>query len=159
MRYHCRETDCKTSCAYLNEIHMVHRRKHTDGGQTMLHVRVDDKLKAEATEKLTNLCLTVSDTVRILLTRVAKEGAPPVSLTADPEAYDACFRTKVEEALPDKRPRCYTSRSYGTPKRRSTGSVNPVLEWRAATGADLLPWLITSLTTTWRPPKQLKDDI
>src|SRR4030095_7416026 len=35
---------------------------------SMLHVRVDDKLKAEAAEKLANFGLTVSDAVRVLLT-------------------------------------------------------------------------------------------
>jgi DNA-damage-inducible protein J len=69
----------------------------------MLHIRVDDKLKAEATEKLTNFGLTVSDAVRILLTRIAKEGALPAGLTADPDAYDAWFRAKVHEALADTR--------------------------------------------------------
>lgn len=71
---------------------------------SMLHVRVDDKLKADATEKLANLGLTVSDAVRILLTRVVKEGALPAGLTVDPEAYDAWFRAKVQEALDDTRP-------------------------------------------------------
>jgi len=70
----------------------------------MLHIRVDDKLKADATEKLANLGLTVSDAVRILLTRIAKEGALPAGLTADPEAHDAWFRAKVHEALADTRP-------------------------------------------------------
>jgi DNA-damage-inducible protein J len=74
------------------------------GQSSVLHVRVDDKLKAAAAEKLANLGLTVSDAVRILLTRVAKEGALPAGLTADPEAYDAWFRAKVHEALADKRP-------------------------------------------------------
>ncbi len=71
---------------------------------SMLHVRVDDKLKADAAEKLAGFGLTVSDAVRILLTRVAKEGGLPVGLTADPEAYDAWFRAKVQEALEDARP-------------------------------------------------------
>jgi len=71
---------------------------------SMLHVRVDDKLKADATEKLAHVGLTVSDAVRILLTRIAKEGALPAGLTADPEAYDAWFRAKVQEALADTRP-------------------------------------------------------
>jgi DNA-damage-inducible protein J len=42
--------------------------------------------------------------VRILLTRIAKEGAPPAGPTADPEAYDAWFRVKVKEALAETRP-------------------------------------------------------
>ena len=71
---------------------------------SMLHVRVDDKLKAEAAEKLANVGLTVSDAVRILLTRIAKEGGLPAGLTAEPEAYDAWFRAKVREAMDDTRP-------------------------------------------------------
>ena len=71
---------------------------------SMLHVRVDDKLKAEAAETLATFGLTVSDAVRILLTRVAKEGGLPAGLTADPDAHDAWFRAKVREALDDTRP-------------------------------------------------------
>jgi DNA-damage-inducible protein J len=71
---------------------------------SMLHVRVDDKLKTEAATKLADFGLTVSDAVRILLTRVAKEGGLPAGLTTDPEAYDAWFRAKVQEALEDTRP-------------------------------------------------------
>src|SRR3546814_13480959 len=71
---------------------------------SMLHIRVDDKLKADAAEKLAGVGLTVSDAVRILLTRVVKEGALPAGITADPEAYDAWFWAKVQEALADTRP-------------------------------------------------------
>jgi len=45
----------------------------------MLHIRVDDKLKTDAAEKLASFGLTVSDAVRILLTRVAQEGGLPVA--------------------------------------------------------------------------------
>jgi DNA-damage-inducible protein J len=71
---------------------------------SMLHVRVDGKLKAEAAEKLAEVGLTVSDAVRILLTRIAKEGGLPAGLTTDPDAYDAWFRAKVRDALDDTRP-------------------------------------------------------
>lgn len=71
---------------------------------SMLHVRIDERLKSEAAEKLSNVGLTISDAVRILLTRVAREGALPAGLAADPEAYDAWFRAKVQEALSDPRP-------------------------------------------------------
>lgn len=71
---------------------------------SMLHIRVDDRLKAEASETLANLGLTISDAVRILLTRVAREGALPPGLTADTEAYDAWFRQKVQDALADATP-------------------------------------------------------
>ncbi|GHF60863.1 type II toxin-antitoxin system RelB/DinJ family antitoxin [Seohaeicola zhoushanensis] len=71
---------------------------------SMLHVRVDDQLKAQAAEALSNVGLTLSDAVRILLTRVAAEGGLPAGLTANPEAHDAWFRAKVQEALADPRP-------------------------------------------------------
>lgn len=71
---------------------------------SMLHVRVDDQLKADASEKLARVGLTVSDAVRILLTRVAKEGGLPAGLTADPDAHDVWFRAKVQEALADTGP-------------------------------------------------------
>ena len=63
----------------------------------MIHVRVDDKPKADAAEKLAKFGLTVSDAVRILLRRVAKEGGLPAGLTADPEAYDAWFRARCRK--------------------------------------------------------------
>ncbi len=40
----------------------------------MLHVRVDDSLKADATKTLANIGLTVPDAVRILLTRITQDG-------------------------------------------------------------------------------------
>ena len=70
----------------------------------MLHVRVDSQLKTQATDALAGVGLTLSDAVRILLTRVAAEGGLPAGLTAAPDAYDAWFRTKVQEALSDLRP-------------------------------------------------------
>ncbi|WP_172332303.1 type II toxin-antitoxin system RelB/DinJ family antitoxin [Mangrovicoccus sp. HB161399] len=71
---------------------------------SMIHVRVDDHLKAQATDALAGVGLTLSDAVRILLTRVAAEGGMPAGLTADPDAYDAWFKSKVQEALADTRP-------------------------------------------------------
>lgn len=71
---------------------------------SMLHIRVDEQLKAQAIDALSNVGLTLSDAVRILLTRVAAEGGLPAGLTADPDAHDAWFRAKVQEALADPRP-------------------------------------------------------
>ena len=48
--------------------------------------------------------MTVSDAVRILLTRTAREGAIPIELMIDEAAYDSWFRAKVQEALDDPRP-------------------------------------------------------
>ncbi|ODV42450.1 addiction module antitoxin [Cupriavidus sp. UYMMa02A] len=71
---------------------------------SMLHIRVDDELKAQAAQSLASIGLTVSDAVRILLTRIAKEGGLPAGLTTDPASYDAWFRAKVQEALADPAP-------------------------------------------------------
>ncbi|WP_169194691.1 type II toxin-antitoxin system RelB/DinJ family antitoxin [Devosia sp. MC1541] len=71
---------------------------------SMLHVRIDDDLKAKASEALANVGLTVSDAVRILLTRVAHEGTLPPGLIADPVAYDEWFRAKVQQALESDAP-------------------------------------------------------
>lgn len=40
---------------------------------SMLHIRVDEDLNARASQTLADVGLSVSDAVRILLTRVAKE--------------------------------------------------------------------------------------
>ncbi|PHM33390.1 type II toxin-antitoxin system RelB/DinJ family antitoxin [Xenorhabdus innexi] len=71
---------------------------------SMLHVRVDDELKTAAAEKLANIGMTLSDAVRILLTRITIEGGMPVGLTIDSEKYDVWFRDKVKEALADTNP-------------------------------------------------------
>lgn len=71
---------------------------------SMLHVRVDDELKADAAKNLANFGLTISDAIRILLTRINKEGGLPVGLTINPEIHDAWFRNKVKEALDNTQP-------------------------------------------------------
>lgn len=71
---------------------------------TMLHVRVDPALKAEAAEALTGVGLSLSDAVRILLTRIAKEKGLPAGLTCTEEEHDRWFKAKVQAALEDARP-------------------------------------------------------
>jgi DNA-damage-inducible protein J len=70
----------------------------------LVQTRIDPAVKERAAEVLEGIGLTVSDAVRILLTRTAKEGALPFELAADPAAHDAWFRAKVQEALDDPRP-------------------------------------------------------
>jgi len=72
--------------------------------KALVQTRVDADVKEQATVVLENMGLTVSDAVRILLTRTAKEGALPMELLTNSEAHDAWFRAKVLEALEDKRP-------------------------------------------------------
>ncbi|GLQ11789.1 DNA damage-inducible protein [Devosia yakushimensis] len=70
----------------------------------LIQTRIDADIKDRATAVLDTMGLTVSDAVRILLTRVANEGALPAGLTTDPDAYDKWFRAKVQEALDDPHP-------------------------------------------------------
>lgn len=70
----------------------------------LVQTRIDADIKERAAAVLDSMGLTVSDAVRILLTRVANEGALPFSFAVDPAAHDAWFRAKVQEALDDPRP-------------------------------------------------------
>jgi DNA-damage-inducible protein J len=49
---------------------------------TMLHVRIDENIKAQATETLGAMGLTVSDAVRVFLTRVVADKQMPFVLRA-----------------------------------------------------------------------------
>ncbi|HEV7123609.1 MAG TPA: type II toxin-antitoxin system RelB/DinJ family antitoxin [Rhodanobacter sp.] len=70
----------------------------------LVQTRIDSDVKDRAAAVLDQLGLTVSDAVRILLTRTANEGALPFALTINPAAHDAWFREKVQQALDDSRP-------------------------------------------------------
>ena len=70
----------------------------------LIQARIDPEVKERAAEVLEAMGMTVSDAVRILLTRTAREGALPIELIVDEAAYGAWFRTKVQEALDDPRP-------------------------------------------------------
>lgn len=70
----------------------------------LVQTRIDPAVKERAAEVLEELGITVSDAVRILLTRTANEGALPFELTKDAAAHDAWFRAKVQESLNDPRP-------------------------------------------------------
>ena len=83
----------------------------------MLHVRVDEQLKTEATQALAGVGLTLSDAVRILLTRIVSEGGLPVGLASDPAAYDVWFRAKVREALDDTGPAVSQEQAMGDAQR------------------------------------------
>jgi DNA-damage-inducible protein J len=52
----------------------------TMANSSMLHVRVDDEIKTQASEALATMGLSVSDAVRILLKRVVNDQAFPLEL-------------------------------------------------------------------------------
>ena len=47
---------------------------------SMVHVRIDERIKEQATQALAAMGLSVSDAVRVLLTRVAAEKALPFAI-------------------------------------------------------------------------------
>jgi DNA-damage-inducible protein J len=59
-----------------------------------VRARIDERLRDEATEVLSELGLTVSDVVRMTLTRVAKDRALPLEL----KVPNAETRAAMEEA-------------------------------------------------------------
>lgn len=61
---------------------------------SMLHVRVDDDIKAQASETLAAMGLSVSDAVRILLKRVVNDQAFPLEL----KVPNAQTRAAMEES-------------------------------------------------------------
>lgn len=62
----------------------------------MIHVRVDDKIKAQATETLAAMGLSVSDAVRVFLTRVSVEKQLPFTLKVpNPETHAAMIEAEA----------------------------------------------------------------
>lgn len=70
----------------------------------LVQTRIDAEVRDRASAVLESMGPTVSDAVRILLTRTANEGALPLELLSGSEAHDTWFRAKVLEALNDTRP-------------------------------------------------------
>lgn len=61
---------------------------------TMVHVRVDENIKAQAAETLASMGLTISDAVRVFLTRVVADQELPFAI----KAPNATSRTAIAEA-------------------------------------------------------------
>ncbi len=61
---------------------------------SMIHVRIDEQVKAQANATLAAMGLTMSDAVRVFLTRVAAEQRLPFAL----EAPNAETRAAMSEA-------------------------------------------------------------
>jgi DNA-damage-inducible protein J len=77
---------------------------HFMTGTTMVHIRMDDKLKAKAAKVLESMGLTISDAVRIFLKRVAAEKQLPFAIRVP----NAQTREAMEEA------RTMTRARFGT---------------------------------------------
>lgn len=66
----------------------------------MVHVRIDKRIKMKAAKTLASMGLSVSDAVRVLLTRVAAEKALPFEV----KIPNAATRAAIQEARTSKLP-------------------------------------------------------
>jgi DNA-damage-inducible protein J len=69
---------------------------------SMLHVRIDDKVKAEAAAVLGSMGLTASDAVRLLFHRIITDQAFPIELKA-PNARTREAMAEADEILRARR--------------------------------------------------------
>ena len=97
----------------------------------LIQTRIDASVKARAAAVLENMGLSVSDAVRILLTRTAHEGALPFELTADSKAHDAWFRAKVLHALADPSPDIENDEVEAEFAARRAAALDPVTSGKA----------------------------
>jgi DNA-damage-inducible protein J len=74
----------------------------------MIHVRVNEEIKAQATEVLAPLGLSVSEAVRAFLTRVAVEKAMPFHLRA-PNAETRAALREADAIVRDRTARFITA--------------------------------------------------
>jgi DNA-damage-inducible protein J len=69
----------------------------------MVHVRIDKRIKSKAAKTLASMGLSVSDAVRVLLTRVAAEKALPFDVKVPSATTSAAMREARAGKLPSFR--------------------------------------------------------
>jgi DNA-damage-inducible protein J len=75
---------------------------------TMVHVRVDENVKVQATETLASMGLTISDAVRVFLTRIVADKELPFSIRS-PNATSRTAMTEASELVKSRRARFATA--------------------------------------------------
>ncbi len=75
---------------------------------SMLHVRVDDETKAQATQALAEMGLSVSDAVRLFLRRVVTDQAFPLELKV-PNAQTRAAMAEADKIARTRRARFATA--------------------------------------------------
>lgn len=75
---------------------------------TMVHVRVDEQVKAQATETLAAMGLSVSDAIRVFLMRVVADKQLPFMLKV-PNAETRAAMTEADEIVRTHRARFATA--------------------------------------------------
>jgi DNA-damage-inducible protein J len=74
----------------------------------MVHVRVDEQVKMEATEALSAMGLTLSDGIRVFLTRIVADKEMPFALKV-PNAESRAAIAETEEIIKGRRARFATA--------------------------------------------------
>ncbi|GGY22938.1 type II toxin-antitoxin system RelB/DinJ family antitoxin [Pseudoduganella albidiflava] len=75
---------------------------------TMIHVRVDENIKKQAAETLSAMGLTISDAVRVFLTRVVADEELPFAIKA-PNAASRAAMAEASELAGNRRARFATA--------------------------------------------------
>lgn len=75
---------------------------------TMVHVRVDEQVKAQAAETLASMGLTLSDAIRVFLTRVVADKELPFAIQA-PNATSRVAIAEANEIIKSRRARFATA--------------------------------------------------
>lgn len=78
------------------------------GNTTMIHVRVDENIKAQAAETLASMGLTVSGAIRVFLTRVVADNELPFAIKA-PNASSRSAMAEAGEIIKSRRARFATA--------------------------------------------------
>jgi DNA-damage-inducible protein J len=86
----------------------------------MVHVRVDEKVKAEATEMLAAMGLSVSDAVRVFLMRVIAEKQLPFALKV-PNAETRAAMLEADEIVTTRRARFATANELFNDLEKNSG--------------------------------------
>lgn len=87
---------------------------------TMVHVRVDEQIKAQATETLAAMGLSISDAVRVFLMRVVADKQMPFVLRA-PNAETLAAMAEADEIARTHRARFATAAELFDDLQKNSG--------------------------------------
>lgn len=87
---------------------------------TMVHVRVDETLKAQAADTLATMGLSLSDAVRVFLTRVVAEKRLPFELSV-PNAETRAAMTEADYIVQSQSARFHTAEDLLDALEKETG--------------------------------------
>jgi DNA-damage-inducible protein J len=87
---------------------------------TMVHIRVDETLKTQAVETLATMGLSLSDAVRVFLTRVVAEQGLPFELKA-PNAATRAALAEAEAIIRTRRARFTNAKALFDALDQETG--------------------------------------